>query len=96
MCDKIDSYPPPADDSHTLGNNFVCVDVISPFVEPWPIGISRFVVIVIALTISLVNDQVVILLAAGNALADMSGSGHCVLVEVFIPLHKLQDMLVWN
>ena len=92
MHNKTESYPPPADDSHPHRNNFICVDVISPFIKPWPIGISHFVVIVVTLTIGLINDQAVILLVVGNALTDMSGSGHCVPVEVFIPLHKLHDM----
>ena len=90
----MESYTPPADHSHPLGNDFLYVEVAIPFIEPWPARITCLVDVIVAFAIGVVNVQA-LRLVVSFGLADTSRNRRrCMLLEVFIPLDKLYTMSV--
>ena len=86
-------YPPPLNDSHPFRNHFIYIEICIPFVEPWVAGVNHFIGTIIAVTVCVVNIQVVRLGVCGD-LVGMSRSGLCVLVEVIVTFHKLYSISV--
>ena len=90
----MESYTPPADHFHPLGNDFLYVEVAIPFIEPWPARITCLVDVIITFAISVVDVQALCLVVSFG-LADMSRNRwQCMLLEVFILLEKLYTMSV--
>ena len=85
---QSETYPPPVHDPHPIRNCLVCFEVHGPLIEPWPIGISGIIIIIVTFGVRVIKVQATSIVAR-IALADTSGIRCCVLVEVIILLHEL-------